>query len=104
MAVSNTGGHGRGGTQGRIIGDVINHGKHDLWGKPGVHYHHGMAAGQNTLNALCARVVMRGIAARGGVYSADGFLDDYVSAGGYSGGTMCKGVLCARGGYMGVLL
>jgi hypothetical protein len=26
--VSNTGGHGRGGQGGRIIGDVINHGKH----------------------------------------------------------------------------
>jgi hypothetical protein len=26
----------------------------------------GMAAGENTLNALCARVVMRGIAANGG--------------------------------------
>lgn len=34
MSVSNTGGHGRGGQGGRIIGDVINHGKHDRWGKP----------------------------------------------------------------------
>ncbi len=32
MAVSNTGGHGRGGQSGRIIGDVINHGKHQFWG------------------------------------------------------------------------
>lgn len=30
-AVSNTGGHGRGGQGGRIIGDVINHGKHAYW-------------------------------------------------------------------------
>ena len=30
-AVSNTGGHGRGGQSGRIIGDVINHGKHEFW-------------------------------------------------------------------------
>jgi hypothetical protein len=30
-AVSNTGGHGRGGQSGRIIGDVINHGKHSFW-------------------------------------------------------------------------
>ena len=34
MSVSNTGGHGRGGTGGRIIGDVINHGRHERWGKP----------------------------------------------------------------------
>ena len=32
MAVSNTGGHGRGGQSGRIVGDVINHGKHQYWG------------------------------------------------------------------------
>ena len=30
-AVSHTGGHGRGGQSGRIIGDVINHGKHQFW-------------------------------------------------------------------------
>ena len=24
---------------GRIVGDVINHGKHEFWGKPNVHYH-----------------------------------------------------------------
>jgi hypothetical protein len=48
MSVSNTGGHGRGGQGGRIIGDVINHGKHDLWGKPNVHYHHGMKVGQTS--------------------------------------------------------
>ena len=29
MSVSNTGGHGRGDQRGRIIGDVINHGKHE---------------------------------------------------------------------------
>lgn len=77
MSVSNTGGHGRGGQSGRIVGDVINHGKHDRWGKPGVHYHEGMQPGENTLNALCARVVTRGMAQRGG-YSPEGFLEDYV--------------------------
>lgn len=39
MSVSNTGGHGRGGQSGRIVGDVINHGKHKFWGKSSVHYH-----------------------------------------------------------------
>ncbi|PSC74603.1 ADP-ribosylation crystallin J1 [Micractinium conductrix] len=77
MSVSSTGGHGRGGQSGRIVGDIINHGKHDRWGKPGVHYHEGMAAGENTLNALCARVATRGIAQRC-AWSAEAFLEDYV--------------------------
>jgi hypothetical protein len=55
MNLSNTGGHGRGGQQGSIIGDVINHGKKQFWGRQNVHYHQGMQAGENTLNALCAR-------------------------------------------------
>jgi len=65
MSLSSTGGGGRGGQRGSIIGDVINHGKKHLWGQRGIHYHHGMRAGENTLNALCARVVMRSIAAAG---------------------------------------
>ena len=42
----------------------------------GVHYHAGMRASENenTLNALCARVVTRSMAQRGGAYSTDGFL------------------------------
>lgn len=78
MSVSNTGGHGRGGQEGRIIGDVINHGKHEFWGKRGVHYHQGMKAGENTLNALCTRVVLRDITQNGGRYSARSFLAAYV--------------------------
>jgi len=78
MALSNTGGHGRGGQAGRIIGDVINHGKHEFWGKPAVHYHQGMLAGENTLNALCARVVTRDVAAHGG-YDWRSFLSAYVT-------------------------
>jgi len=78
MSVSNTGGHGRGDQRGRIIGDVINHGKHEFWGKQNVHYHQGMAAGENTLNAVCARLVTRGITAEKGTYSNSRFLKDYV--------------------------
>lgn len=55
MPLSSTGGHGRGGQEGRVIGDVICHGKHKFWGQKQMHYHQGMAAGENTLNALCAR-------------------------------------------------
>ncbi|GFR43448.1 hypothetical protein Agub_g4531, partial [Astrephomene gubernaculifera] len=78
MSVSNTGGHGRGGQSGKIIGDVINHGKHSFWGKPGVHYHQGMKAGENTLNAVCARVVMRTVTREKG-YNPAAWLQDYVS-------------------------
>lgn len=31
-----------------------------------MHYHQGMKAGENTLNALCARLVMRSITATDG--------------------------------------
>jgi hypothetical protein len=51
---------------GFCAGDVINHGKHKFWGVPGMHYHQGMKAGENTLNALCARVLLRSIAANEG--------------------------------------
>ncbi|MEW5305684.1 MAG: hypothetical protein WDW36_008207 [Sanguina aurantia] len=78
MSVSNTGGHGRGGQGGRIVGDVINHGKHDFWGKSNVHYHQGMKKGENTLNALCARVVMRSMTATGS-YDSRRALSDYVT-------------------------
>jgi hypothetical protein len=40
-----------------------------------VHYHEGLAAGENTLNALCARVATRGIAQRG-AYDVGGFLQE----------------------------
>jgi ADP-ribosyl-[dinitrogen reductase] hydrolase len=43
-----------------------------------VHYHQGMVAGENTLNAVCARLVTRGITAEKG-YSSSRFLADYVS-------------------------
>lgn len=55
MNLSSTGGHGRGSQKGDLIGDIINHGKKQFWGVSGMHYHQGMAAGENTLNALCAR-------------------------------------------------
>lgn len=59
MSLSNTGGAGRGSQQGSIIGDVINHGQKQWWGKANVHYHRGMAAGDNTLNALVTRMSVR---------------------------------------------
>ena len=43
-----------------------------------MHYHQGMVAGENTLNAVCTRLVMRGITAERGAYSSQRFLADYV--------------------------
>lgn len=63
-----------------MIGDVILHDKKKYWGVNGknVHYHRGMLAGDNTLNTLCSRLLLRGITERNG-YTDQGFLDDYVA-------------------------
>ena len=105
MSLSNTGGAGRGGQTGSIIGDVINHGKKQFWGVQGVHYHQGMKAGENTLNMVVARLLVRtlvglplptaavlgatpppaastpaaALLGAGSTYSADPFLASYVT-------------------------
>jgi ADP-ribosyl-[dinitrogen reductase] hydrolase len=59
MNLSNTGGGGRGSDKGSIVGDVILHGKKKYWVKGGnYHYHHGMKAGDNTLDNLIANKLM----------------------------------------------
>ncbi len=74
MNLSNTGGGGRGSDQGHIIGDVINHGKRQYWLKGGnFHYHLGLKAGDNTLEAQLARLLARTLASGGS------FLDAYVT-------------------------
>jgi ADP-ribosylglycohydrolase len=82
LNLSNTGGGGRGRQDGDIIGRVINHGKKEFWGVPNMHYHQGMGAGESTLNALCARLVVRtvtqSVVARG-AYTPSDFLPAYVS-------------------------
>jgi ADP-ribosyl-[dinitrogen reductase] hydrolase len=63
-----------------IIGDVINHGKLDLWSpSKQVHYHATLAAGENTLEVQLARVLMRSIVQTGGVFDPDHFRDSYVT-------------------------
>ncbi|MCB1671861.1 MAG: ADP-ribosylglycohydrolase family protein [Pseudomonadales bacterium] len=62
-----------------IIGEVILKGRRQFWEQPGCHYHHGMTAGQNTLNAHCARVLLRTLAEQGGQYHQDRFLDAYIA-------------------------
>ena len=45
-----------------IIGDVINHGKLPYWDpKKSIHYHATLQAGENTLEAQLARVLMKTI-------------------------------------------
>jgi len=73
------GGRGSQGGQREIVGDVILKGRRQYWGVPGMHYHRGMQAGENTLNAHCTRVLMRTLAAAGGHYNPAQFLQDYIA-------------------------
>merc|ERR1711865_424418 len=79
MSKSNTGGAGRGGFKGDVIGSVIFHGKKDFW-KPGAdyHYHQGMQAGDNTLEALLARRVVNATVAAGGDFNRTAIQQDYI--------------------------
>ncbi len=61
-----------------IVGEIILKGKQHLWNKPGVHYHHGLQAGDNTLNACCARLMVRHLGAHGR-YDKDKWLDEYIA-------------------------
>ncbi|QPG06169.1 ADP-ribosylglycohydrolase family protein [Salinimonas marina] len=59
-----------------IVGDVILKGKQQFWSGANQHYHQGMKAGENTLNAQCARVLLRALSHR---YDRDTFLQNYIS-------------------------
>lgn len=78
MSLSSTGKAGRGVQDGDVIGGTILKGKKHHWGQPNRHYHQGMHAGDNTLNLLCARVLLRSINATGR-YEPANFLRDYVA-------------------------
>lgn len=78
MPLANTAEAGRGTQEGDIVGNVILKGKKQFWGLPNGHYHQGMQAGDNTLNLLCARVLMRSLIANGHQDPAD-FLREYIS-------------------------
>lgn len=77
MALANTGKAGRGSQEGDIVGSVILKGKKQHWGQANRHYHQGMQAGDNTLNLLCARVLLRSLIANGH-YDATDFLHEYI--------------------------
>ncbi len=71
-------GHGGQSESREIVGEVILKGRRHLWGQANRHYHHGMQAGDNTLNAHCARVLMRSIIDCNGHYNRDHFLKSYI--------------------------
>lgn len=78
MQLSNTGGAGRGGDEGDIIGSVILHGKKSYWQRGGqYHYHHTLQAGENTLEASLVRVLLRSFIKNGGFFSVDSFRSMY---------------------------
>lgn len=66
-------------TEKQIVGDVILKDKRKFWGIPNQHVHQGMAAGDNTLNACCARLVTRTLAQNSGHYDANAFLENYIA-------------------------
>lgn len=82
MNLSNTGGGGRGSDKGNIIGDVLVKGKKDLWTRGGdYHYHHGYHPGENTLDTLIARLLMKSILldSKGGAVDGPKFLERYIA-------------------------
>ena len=80
LNLSNTGGGGRGSDQGSIIGDVINHGKKEYWGRGlNNHYHGTLDAGENTLEAQLVRVLLRTMSAKGAAFTLDDFRNDYIT-------------------------
>ena len=78
MGKASTGQAGRGPQDGDVVGGVILHGRKHLWARPHTHYHHGLEAGDNTLNLLCARVLVRSLTACGG-HDPAAFLRDYIT-------------------------
>lgn len=78
---TNAGGRGpqNSGSGKEVVGDIILKGKRQFWGVPDQHYHQGMKAGENTLNAHCARLVTRVLHANNGRYDADLFLENYIA-------------------------
>ena len=78
MALASTGRAGRGSQEGEVVGAVILKGKKHLWGRPNQHYHHGLRAGDNTLNLLCVRVLIRALNATGH-HDPAAFLREYIA-------------------------
>ena len=83
MSLHSTNAGGRGAqtsaTQKEVVGDIILKGKRQFWGVANQHYHQGLPAGENTLNAYCARLVTRTLTLHKGRYDVDLFLENYIA-------------------------
>lgn len=82
MNLHSTNGGGRGSQQAgksvQVVGDIILKGKRQYWGVANQHYHRGLPAGENTLNAYCLRLVIRCLSANKGRYDPALFLRRYI--------------------------
>ncbi|MCX7554500.1 ADP-ribosylglycohydrolase family protein [Marinicella sp. S1101] len=63
----------------QIVGEVILKGKARYWNQANVHYHHGMPAGENTLNAYTVLWLLQSIINNGGAYDEAEFLQLYIN-------------------------
>lgn len=55
----------------------ILHDQRPYWGRPGIHYHQFLKAGENTLNLKLCRILIDTLVEKGG-YDADEYLDRYI--------------------------
>lgn len=79
MSKSNTGGGGRGGYSGDVIGELIFHGKKKFWARGAdYHYHHALQAGDNTLEVLLLRRVLAVTTAKEGQFDEEAIRNDYI--------------------------
>lgn len=62
-----------------VVGTHMLHDKAQLWQRRNVHYHSGLLAGDNTLNAELLRVLLQTVTAAGGVYNTSSYLQAYAS-------------------------
>jgi ADP-ribosylglycohydrolase len=79
MNLSNTGGAGRGGDDGDIVGSVICHGKKKYWTRgQDFHYHCTLQPGENTLECDITRECYNSITANKGSFSSPLLQDSYI--------------------------
>lgn len=64
--------------QADVVGAVILHGKAHHWDRPGVHYHQGMQAGDNTLTGHTVLWLLQAMAEQAGEYQEEAFLRHYI--------------------------
>jgi len=68
LAKSGTGTGGRGPDTGEIVDKVICHGKRKYWARGSTyHYHHGLQPGENTLDLMVMRVLLRDLTSNKGI-------------------------------------